>query len=140
MPVNEDIVKYFGFAVETDKGVKVFYKYKIMPFGLNDAARVLTKLMRSPLERWWAMGIKCYIHLDDVFVFCGSKEETIEASRRVWQDLIDQLCEITPEKIPSKKLKMIHWQMKLKDCGVKNVASTSTPTLTYKRIFRINIF
>ena len=88
VPVNENFVKYLGFAVETEKEVKVFYKYKMMPFGLNDAARVLTKLMRSPLERWRSMGIKCYIHLDDIFVFCGSKEETKEASGRVRQDLI----------------------------------------------------
>lgn len=89
VPVNKNYVQFLGFAVEREKGVKEYFRYVMMPFGLNDAARVLTKLMRSPLERWRAMGIKCYIHLDDGFIFCGSKEETLEASRIVRQDLIN---------------------------------------------------
>ena len=109
VPVNENFVKYLGFAIETEKEVKVFYKYKMMPFGLNDAARVLTKLMRSPLERWRSMGIKCFIHLDDVFVFCGSKEETKEASGRVRQDRISYGLLISESKCSWSARMTLEW-------------------------------
>ena len=49
--INDNFVKYFGFSVELDDGSRRFFQYLNMPFGLNDACRMLTKLLRSPLER-----------------------------------------------------------------------------------------
>ena len=109
VPVNENFVKYLGFAVETEDGRKVYFKYLMMPFGLNDAARVLTKLMRSPLERWRAMGFKCFIHLDDGFIFCSSKEEAIEASRRIRQDLISYGLLISESKCSWGARRVLEW-------------------------------
>ena len=109
VPVNKNYVQFLGFAVEREKGVKEYFRYVMMPFGLNDAARVLTKLMRSPLERWRAMGIKCYIHLDDGFIFCGSKEETLEASRIVRQDLINYGLLISESKCSWGARRSLEW-------------------------------
>ena len=80
-----------------------------MPFGLNDAARVLTKLLKSPLERWTARGIKCYIHLDDGLIFCSSKEATLEASRLVRQDLIDYGLLISESKCSWGARRSLEW-------------------------------
>ena len=52
VPINSNFTELFGFSIEEDDGKKRFFYYKNMPFGLNDACRVLTKLLRSPLERW----------------------------------------------------------------------------------------
>ena len=109
VPVNENYVQFLGFAVERERGVKEYFRYIMMPFGLNDAARVLTKLMRSPLERWRAMGIKCFIHLDDGFIFCGSKEETLEASRVVRQDLINYGLLISESKCSWGARRSLEW-------------------------------
>ena len=38
--------------------------------GFNDAARVLTKLMRSPIKHWRAQGISVFLHIDDGFQLC----------------------------------------------------------------------
>ena len=86
--INENFTKYFGFAAETEDGKKRFFMYLHMCFGLNDACRVLTKLLRSPLERWRKSGIRCYIHVDDKLCLVRGKERTIEASERVRGDLI----------------------------------------------------
>ena len=64
-----------------------FFYYKNMPFGLNDACRVLTKLLRLPLERWRRQGINVYLHVDDGLGIITGKEAAIWASERVRKDL-----------------------------------------------------
>ena len=49
---NKNFVKYLGFAVEEKDGRKRYFHYLKLPFRLNDAMRVLTKLIKSPLEKW----------------------------------------------------------------------------------------
>ena len=48
--IHPDYRGYLGLAVEREDGHKDFYVFKQLPFGLNDAARVVTKLLRGPLE------------------------------------------------------------------------------------------
>ena len=54
---------------------------------MNDACRVLTKLLRSPLERWRKQGIKCFLHMDDGLGLVKGREEAVRASERVRRDL-----------------------------------------------------
>ena len=49
--------------------------------------RVLTKLMKSPLERWRSKGIKVFIHVDDGLGIVRGRSEALEASRTVRKDL-----------------------------------------------------
>ena len=58
-----------------------------MPFGLNDACRVLAKLLRSPLDRWRKSGIKVFIHMNDRFGMVKGREEAVRVSNRVMKDL-----------------------------------------------------
>ena len=109
VPVNEQYTKYLGFAIELADGRKKYYKYRMLPFGLNDAARVLTKLMRSPLERWRSMGIKCFIHLDDGFKFTSSKEATLEASKVVRDDLMRYGLLISESKCSWGARRVLEW-------------------------------
>ena len=87
VPINENFTKWFGFGIEEEDGAKRFFYYKNMPFGLNDACRVLTKLLRSPLERWRRQGINVYLHMDDGLGIITGKEAAIWASERVRKDL-----------------------------------------------------
>ena len=43
--------RFLGLSV-TVRGVKKYFVFTCLPFGLNDAARALTKLLRFPLQRW----------------------------------------------------------------------------------------
>ena len=65
VPVNETFWPYLGFAIQTGDNSEWYFWYKMLPFGLNDAARVLTKLMRSPIKHWHAQGISVFLHIDD---------------------------------------------------------------------------
>ena len=88
IPVHPRFTRYLGFAVEEDDGSISYYKYLMLPFGLNDAARVLTKVMKSPIDRWRKRGIVVFIHIEDGFVCMGDREEAVRASEFVRGDLI----------------------------------------------------
>ena len=83
MKVNKNFLKYFGFAIDLEDGSRKYFQYLNLPFRLNDACRVLTKLLRSPLDRWRKMGIKVFIHVDDGFGIVKGRKETVRASNKV---------------------------------------------------------
>ena len=87
VPINKNFVKWFGFCVEEEGGRERFFYYKQMPFGLNDACCVLTKLLRLPLERWRRLGINVYLHVDDGLGMVMGREFVSWAGRRVRADL-----------------------------------------------------
>ena len=64
IPMFEEHWKYLGLAVTFNK-VKKYFAFTCLPFGLNDAARALTKLLCFPLQRWREWGARAFIHLDD---------------------------------------------------------------------------
>ena len=49
--------------------------------------RVLTKLMKSPLERWRSEGMKVFIHVDDGLGIVRGRQKALKASRRVREEL-----------------------------------------------------
>ncbi len=87
VPINENFVKWFGFSIDEDDGSRRYFFYKQMPFGLNDACRVLTKLLRSPLERWRRQGINVYLQVDNGLGIVQGKEAAVRASECVRNDL-----------------------------------------------------
>ena len=88
IPIHPDYRGYLGLAVEREDGHKDFYVFRQLPFGLNDAARCVTKLLRGPLERWRSWGARtAEVHIDDGIVFAEGREFTRQLSRRVREDL-----------------------------------------------------
>ncbi len=85
--MNENFTKYLGLAIDEGDGRKRYFKYLSLPFGLNDAMRVLTKLMKSPLETWRSEGMKVFIHVDDGLGIVRGRQEALKASRRVREEL-----------------------------------------------------
>ena len=98
VPVNENFWPYLGFAIQTEGKSERYFWYKMLPFGLNDAARVLTKLMRSPIKHWRAQGISVFLHIDDGFSFADSREVALQNSAAVRADLIALGLLISEEK------------------------------------------
>ena len=47
----------------------------------------LTKLLRSPLDRWRKSGIRVFIHMDDGFGMVRGREEAVRVSNMVRRDL-----------------------------------------------------
>ena len=84
--MNKNFTKYLGFAIEEEDGRKRYFMYLSLPFGLNDAMRVLTKLMKSPLERCRSRGMKVSSMWTIGFGVVKERFETLKASRRVRED------------------------------------------------------
>ena len=61
--------------------------FTCLPFGLNDAARALTKLLRFPLQSWREWGVRSFIHLDDGIGAVQGKKEAQELANRVKANL-----------------------------------------------------
>ena len=88
IPVHQRFTRYLGFVVEEEDGSRSYYRYLMLPFGLNDAARVLTKVMKSPIKRWRRQGIVVFIHIDNGFVCTSDRGDAMRASEVVRSDLI----------------------------------------------------
>jgi hypothetical protein len=78
--------RFLGLALEIG-GVKKFFVFTCLPFGLNDAARALTKLLRFPLQRWRSWGVKAFMHLDDGIGAVQGQGEAQRVSDMVKADL-----------------------------------------------------
>ena len=109
IPVHKEFMRYLGFSVTESDGTVSYYCYLMLPFGLNDAARVLTKVMRSPVERWRKMGIIVFIHIDDGFSCCSSRQKAMWASQVVREDLIRYGLLISEGKCTWGARRSIEW-------------------------------
>lgn len=109
VPLHPDFYKYFGFKIEKEEGKVEYYCYVVMPFGLNDASRVLTKLLKSPLERWRSMGIRIFLHIDDGLGLCSTREESLRASEQVRGDLIKYGLLISEKKCSWGASQTVEW-------------------------------
>ena len=101
VPMNSNFWPFLGFAIQIENNGVVserYFCYKVLPFGLNDAARVLTKLLKSPLAHWHAQGISVFLHLDDGFSFSGTKEQTLANCELIRNDLLALGLLISEEK------------------------------------------
>ena len=64
VPMFEEHWRFLGLSAVVDD-IKKYYVFTCLPFGLNNSARALTKLLRFPLQRWRERGVRAFIHLDD---------------------------------------------------------------------------
>uniref|UniRef100_A0A7M5XJR3 Reverse transcriptase domain-containing protein n=1 Tax=Clytia hemisphaerica TaxID=252671 RepID=A0A7M5XJR3_9CNID len=86
VPINHIFRTFLGFAWEFD-GKMQFFVFKVLPFGLNIACLVFTKLMRQLVKRWRSMGIKCAMYLDDGIAGDSSHFSLIRSRDRMLQDM-----------------------------------------------------
>ena len=85
--VNRNFIKYLGFVIEEEDGRKQYFQYLSLQFGLNDTMRVLTKMMKSPLEKWRGEGMKVFIYVYDGLRIVRGREKGLEASMEVREEL-----------------------------------------------------
>ena len=83
--------------------------YKMLPFGLNDVARVLTKLLRYLIKHWRSQGISVFLHIDDGFSCANSRELALKNSNTVRSDLISMGLLISEEKCSWGARKRLEW-------------------------------
>ncbi|CAC5408504.1 unnamed protein product [Mytilus coruscus] len=57
-------IKYLGFAWDFN-GVKTYFKFLVLPFGLSTACYIFTKIIRPLIKKWRGEGKQIIMYLDD---------------------------------------------------------------------------
>lgn len=63
--INKDFVQYLGFQWSYRNGVVRYFTFLVLPFGLNIACYLFTKLLRPLIRKWRGTGIKSILYIDD---------------------------------------------------------------------------
>ena len=84
VPVHPAFQKYLQFEWEGR-----FYRFRCLPFGLQSAPRVFTKLVRQVVEDLRRKGVRLVFYLDDFLVLARSKAESVKHTRVLVQSLKD---------------------------------------------------
>lgn len=86
----EDIEKT---AITTHLGL---FEYTVMPFGLKNAPRTATRLMREVLRH--LNGKICYVYVDDIIIFAKDIDELIQRSRNILERIRMHKLKLKPSK------------------------------------------
>ena len=78
IPIARNLAPYLGFKLGKQK-----YAFRAMPFGLNIAPRVFTKLAEAIIQVLRDQNILVAAYLDDWIIWAPSKEECINSARKV---------------------------------------------------------
>ncbi|XP_068224886.1 uncharacterized protein [Palaemon carinicauda] len=82
VPIARHFRPFQGFRLD-DKA----YTFKVMPFGLNIAPRIFTKLTESVIQELRSHGIQVVAYLDDWLIWSDNIEDCLKATNKVIQYL-----------------------------------------------------
>ena len=88
----------------------IVYNYTTCPFGLASAGLIFSKILRELIKRWRTMGISIVMYLDDGIIIGKTKQEVLNATQIIRQDLQDAGFIINEDKsdwIPRNKVQWL---------------------------------
>ena len=94
--------QYLGAAFTNQKGDKVYFIFKFLPFGLSSAVHAITKLFKPINAYFHTQGIRHTIFLDDGRGLAESAAEA-EGTRAIIYDVLQKAGWIREEKKSDKK-------------------------------------
>lgn len=118
IPIHPDSRKLLGFIWDG-----ITYEFQVLPFGLNSAPVIFTKVMKEVVKKWRLEGAIVFIYIDDILILGRSSEECNEITKRVITDLEYLGFLIRKEKcqlIPSQNLTFLGIQLDFKE-GVVSI-------------------
>ena len=96
-------------------GVRKYFKFVILPFGLSTGPYIFTKVMRPLVKHWRSQALRIVVvYLDDGLGVCGTKDTCLRQSLLVRSDLISSGFVPNKDKymwIPVQLLRCLgfHW-------------------------------
>ena len=79
IPLRRSLHKFLAFIIDH----RLFF-FRALPFGLAEAPRLFTRILRWPLQRLHWQVINAVAYLDDLLIWADSKEAvTIDTTRKV---------------------------------------------------------
>ena len=79
--------RFLGFSWVFN-GVRKYFKFVVLPFGLSTGPYIFTKVMRPLLKHWHSQALRIVVFLDDGLGVCGTKDTCLQQSLLVHSDLI----------------------------------------------------
>ena len=104
VPVHRHFGKFLGFSINGKK-----YCFRAMPFGLNVAPRIFTKICRPIVRELRLKGINLLVYLDDWLVWGATEEECREATRVVLDTLMKRGFLVNWEKSRLEPSRIFQW-------------------------------
>lgn len=98
--------KYFGFSFLYPGGIRRFYTFKQLPFGLSSACYIFTKLTRSLVKHWRREGLNAFIYIDDGILVFKNIGDAQKFGKSVREDIEKAGFVINEEKshwVPSQR-------------------------------------
>ena len=105
--------RFLGFSWVFN-GVRKYFKFVVLPFGLSTGPYIFTKVMRPLVKHWRSQALRIVVYLDDGLGVCGTKDTCLRQSLLVHSDLISSGFVPNKDKcmwIPSQLLRWLgfHW-------------------------------
>lgn len=82
-----DHTKYLGFSWASN-GVRSYFRFLVLPFGIRTAPYVFTKLTRPLIAKWRGQGFHILMYMDDGLGCNVDKSKASEQANRVKSDLL----------------------------------------------------
>ena len=79
--------RFLGFSWVFN-GVRKYFKFVVLPFGLSTGRYIFTKVMRPLAKHWRSQALRIVVYLDDGLRVCGTKDTCLRQSLLVHSDLI----------------------------------------------------
>ena len=117
VPVRERFRKYLRFSVGDTA-----YQFKALPFGLNVAPRIFTKILKPVLAKLRSLGIKVHGYLDDWLIRGNSPQQVAQHVQVVTSLLTDLGWMISWEKsnlVPTQVFTFLGLQFDLRSGTVR---------------------
>ena len=85
--IHREHRKYLGFEWTFANGETRHYQFLVLPFGLNSAGYLFTKVLRPLVKKWRGEGIKAILFVDDGIAGKNGHTQTSKAKQIVVYDL-----------------------------------------------------
>ena len=121
---------YLGFSW-TRNGIKTYYCFCVLPFGLCTAGYIFTKVCRVLVKYWRSHGIKLVLYIDDGIGAAVSYAKCVEAAQFVKKSIEDSGFVINNEKSNWEPSQTTTW------LGLEINTASFTIKITQKRIHHV---
>ena len=128
IPVSRRKRPYLGFKYRGQ-----FWRFRAMPFGLNIAPRIFTKVMAHVIKILASEGIFVLIYLDDLLIVAPTEQQCAEHRDRAIALLIELGWIINTEKSRQQPAQIFDWLGVHLDLKAHTVRATQDTMDMYKR-------
>ena len=85
--IHPDCWTYLGFSWVWPAGLRRFYMFRVLPFGLSTACYVFSKFLRPLVKRWRSSGLRVILYIDDAICIADSAANCMVARQVLLADL-----------------------------------------------------